>query len=292
VLTQGRNLGFAGACNVGAAASRAPLLLFLNPDATPQPDCLDRLRAAATSQPGWAAWQALVTLPGDAGINTSGGVVHFLGISWAGQCGEPLESAPSVPTEVAFASGAALVVRREGWDRLGGFDERYFMYCEDVDLSLRLRLTGAGVGVVPGARVEHDYEFSKGTRKWYLLERNRWWTVLGDYPLPLLVLLAPALLVTELALLAVAARGGWLGPKLRSQAAVLRELPRIAARRAETQRLRTVSAAAFAEQLSASLDNPYLGPVARIGPLARIQQVYWNLVRRLLAARAGPAGGR
>ena len=67
------------------------------------------------------------------------------------------------------------------------------------------------MGIAPAARVEHDYDFEKGGRKWFLLERNRWWTIVSDYPAALLALLAPALLAAELGLLVVAARGGWLG---------------------------------------------------------------------------------
>ena len=85
------------------------------------------------------------------------------------------------------------------------------MYGEDLDLSLRLRLAGWGVGVVPAARVEHDYEFAKGDYKWFHLERNRWWTVLARLSRRRCWrCVAPALLAFELALLAVAARGGWL----------------------------------------------------------------------------------
>lgn len=284
VLEQGRNLGFAGAANAGAAAARTPLLFLLNPDAVPAPGCLDALRSAAADEPGWAAWQPLVTLPGGVAINTSGGVVHFLGLSWAGACGEPVAQAPPAPVEVGFASGAALVVRRESWERLGGFDERFFMYCEDLDLSLRLRLAGHGVGVVPGARVEHDYEFGKGARKWLLLERNRWWSLLSSYPAPLLALLAPALLASELALLAVALQGGWLPSKLRAQAAVARELPAILRRRRQVQATRAVSAAAFAAHLSARLDSPYLAGAARFPPIVAAQRGYWALVRLALGA--------
>ena len=223
VLEQHRNLGFAAGCQVGAAASEAPLLLFLNPDSAPAEDCLDALRTAGRDRPAWGAWQALVTMDDGARINTSGNVAHFLGMGWAGQCGEPVTAAPSQPAQVAFASGAALAVRRQAWEQVGGFDSRYFMYGEDLDLSLRLWLSGWEVGVVPEARVEHDYEFAKGAEKWFLLERNRWWTVIGDYPAPLLLLLLPALLAAELALLGVAAQGGWLGAKLRAQAAVVRD---------------------------------------------------------------------
>ena len=186
--------------------------------------------------------------------------------------------APEGPSEVSFPSGAALCVRREAWQRIGGFDDRYFMYGEDLDLGLRMWLSGHGVGLIPSARVEHDYEFTKGERKWFLLERNRWWTVLSDYPAALLVLLLPALIGAEAALLIVAVRGGWLRAKLRAQAAVLGELPQILARRREVQATRTAGAAELAERLSATLDNPYLGGLARVPAIDRAQRGYWLAV--------------
>jgi N-acetylglucosaminyl-diphospho-decaprenol L-rhamnosyltransferase len=282
-IVQQDNSGFAGGAVAGAALATAPLLLFLNPDARPAPGCLDELRRAAAERPGWGAWQALVTMDGGTRINTAGNVAHFLGVSWAGRCGRPLSEAPTALEEVAFASGAALTVRREAWEQVGGFDERYFMYCEDLDLSLRLRLAGWEVGIAPAARVEHDYDFEKGGRKWFLLERNRWWTILADYPTRLLVLLAPALVAQELALLGVAARGGWLLEKLRAQAAVVRALPATLARRRAVQASSRIGAAEFARGLTAELDNPFLGPLAQVAPLATAQRAYWASVLRLLA---------
>jgi hypothetical protein len=277
------NRGFAGGAVAGAAVAAAPLLLFLNPDARPAAGCLDALREVADARPGWGAWQALLTMQEGATINTAGNVTHFLGMGWAGRCGRPAGEAPAEPVEVSFASGAALVVRRAAWARTGGFDERYFMYCEDLDLGLRLWLGGWAVGIAPAARVEHDYDFEKGGRKWFLLERNRWWTILADYPTALLLLLAPALLGAELALLAVAARGGWLREKLRAQAAVVTALPAMLARRRTVQATRKIGAAEFAGHLTAELDSPYLGPLAEIGPFAALQRAYWALVKRLLA---------
>lgn len=264
VVESGGNVGFAGGCNRGAAASDSELLLFLNPDTEVAPGCIDALRAAAGDHPGWAAWQPLVTMDDGTLVNTAGNVVHLLGLSWAGRCGESRSAIGAADYEAAFASGAALVVRRAAWEEVGGFDERFFMYCEDLDLSLRLRLAGWGVGVVPGAVADHRYEFGKGGYKWFLLERNRWWTILGTYPARVLVPLLPVLLAFELALLPVAAAGGWLGHKLRAQAAVVRSLPQALARRREIQSSRKIAPAAFFAWLTADLDSPYLGAAARV----------------------------
>jgi N-acetylglucosaminyl-diphospho-decaprenol L-rhamnosyltransferase len=281
VLRLESNVGFAGGCNAGAAATSAPLLFFLNPDAVPAPGCLDALRAAADDHAGWGAWQALVTLPGREEVNTRGGEIHWLGVGWSGGFGERVSSARGDGV-VGFASGAALVVRREAWDATGGFDDSYFMYGEDLDLALRLRLAGWEVGVAGGAMVEHDYEFAKGESKWFLLERNRWTTVLGVYPAALLLALLPALLAAEAAFFLAAARGGWLGAKARASLAVLRGLPGALRRRAAVQASATVSPSEFASSLTAGLDSPFLGAVAEIRPLAVAQAAYWRLVTSLM----------
>jgi N-acetylglucosaminyl-diphospho-decaprenol L-rhamnosyltransferase len=284
VVETGENLGFAGGCHAGADATQAPLLLFLNPDSEPEPECLQRLREAGVAHPDWGAWQAAVMLHDDR-INTSGGVVHYLGIGWAGDCERPASELPQHDREIAFPSGAAMVVRRSAWRELHGLDRDYFMYGEDLDLGLRLWLAGRRIGLVPGARVLHSYEFDKGTSKWFWLERNRWRTVLSVYPGAVLALVAPALLAAELGLLAIAAREGWLIAKLRAQAAALAGLPATLARRRSVQRTRRVGANEFAGHLTSSLDSPYLDGTA--SPLLRASQaLYWRAARRVLSVLA------
>ena len=81
------------------------------------------------------------------------------------------------------------------------------MYHEDVDLSIRLRMEGGTLGIEPAAVVEHDYEFGARAHKWRWLERNRLAFLVRAYPASLLILLAPALIATELALISVSIFG-------------------------------------------------------------------------------------
>jgi N-acetylglucosaminyl-diphospho-decaprenol L-rhamnosyltransferase len=275
------NEGFAAGANAGAARATGDLLVFLNPDAVPAPGFAEAIAAPLRDGRGWSAWMGLVTAEGGRIVNTSGGVVHFTGIAWAGEFGRLAAEVSSEPREVGFASGACLAVPRGRWL---GFPEDYFMYCEDVDLSLRLRLAGGTVGMEPRARVDHDYEFAKGAAKWRLLERNRWATVIRTYPLPLLLLVAPAMLAAEPLILAAAVAGGWWRQKLLAAVDVMVRLPRLLAERRRIQAGRVVGSREFADWLVPDLSSPFLGRAARLPLAAGLLRAYWRLV--LLALRA------
>jgi GT2 family glycosyltransferase len=288
VIETGGNEGFAAGCNRGAAVATGELLCFLNPDAVPQPGWRDAIERPATEGRGWDAWQALVTSDDGRTINTRGGVVHFTGIAWAGGAGEPVGRTLTgeETANVSFVSGACLVIGRERYAQLGGMPAEFFLYHEDVDLSLRLRLQGGQLGVVPEARVDHAYEFDKGMPKWRYLERNRWSTLIRVYPGALLALITPALIATEFALLFVAAAGGWLPQKVRASGETLVALPRLLRERRQIQATRTISPRVFADGLVAPLDSTFLGAAGRSSVLRALLSAYWRVVLRLLGRRA------
>ncbi len=284
LVTAPGNVGFAAGSNLGAASANGDLIVLLNPDARVEPGWGQAIRGPWGSD--WTAWMGLVTMDGGAAINTSGGVLHFTGLGWAGQAGEPVSAAPSTPAEVAFLSGACLAIPRRTWDAAGGFPGHFFMYGEDVDLSLRLRLVGGRLAIIPGAVVVHDYDFDKGLRKWRLLERNRWATILRTYPAPLIALVAPALILTELAIWSSALRQRWLSMKALATLDVIRSLPRLIRERRAIQATKTIDAARFAAALTGELSSPYLGAAARNRLARRAVDLYWRVVRVALGVPA------
>jgi N-acetylglucosaminyl-diphospho-decaprenol L-rhamnosyltransferase len=283
VVETGGNPGFAAACNAGAEAASGELLVLLNPDAVPEEGFREAIERPLADGRGWAAWMGLVTAEGGRVVNTRGGVVHFTGIAWAGGSGEALDD--PVAGEVGFASGACLAVPLASWREAGGMPAEFFLYHEDVDLSLRLRLAGGRIGIEPAARVDHDYEFAKGPAKWRYLERNRWAVVIRDYPAPVLAVLAPALLATELALIPISLAGGWGREKALAWADVARSLTRLWRERGEVQGRRRIGSGEFARHLTADLDSSYLGRAARSRTLRVALRGYWSVVLALLGAR-------
>ena len=264
LVHSGENLGYTAACNVAAAQARGELLFFLNPDARADPACLAALLDAIDSRSGVAGAQVL--LP-DSRTNAGDNPVHITGIAWSGRFGAPREF--GLPRRVGSVSGAALLARAEAFRQAGGMCGRLFMYEDDVDLCWRVRLTGWTVMFCPDAVVWHEYEFDKGTMKWYWLERNRLWTVLSNYSAITLVLLAPLLLGTELMVLAQALRSRWTHRLLAAWGSTILGLPDLIRWRRRVQQTRRASDRDIVELMcgrieTALLDSPL---TLRVNPL-------------------------
>jgi GT2 family glycosyltransferase len=249
VVRPGRNLGFAGGSNEGARHATGEALVFLNPDTVAAPCALDELVRPLEDPTIGIVSARLRLLDRPELLNSAGNEVHVTGVAWAGLYGEPAEAVTEL-REVAFPTGAAMAIRRELFEELGGFTEELFMYQEDLELGWRARLRGLRIVVNPAADVYHDYEFGRHASKHYLLERNRLVFVLSSYSLRLLLLLSPVLASTELAMLVLAAKEGWARDKLAGWGWLLRHAGWLRRHRRETQRLRRVRDRELARWLS------------------------------------------
>jgi GT2 family glycosyltransferase len=277
VVRPGRNLGFSGGCNAGVAASSGEYVALVNGDAIVEPNTLARL-VDELHQPGVGIAAGAVRLAEDPSLlNSSGNVVHVLGLSWVGGFRE--KETRTAPTETAGAMGACVLLTRAHWDRLGGFFEPYFAYHEDADISIRTWRLGLRVMNVPDAVAVHRYEFSRNPIKYYLVERNRLIFVSTLWSARALVLLGPPLLALEVAMVLLAAKQGWLRDKVRGWGWLWRHRRELWARRRLVQGERVVPDREWMRLLTARIDTPLVQVPLR-GPLNALMDAYWRLARR------------
>ncbi|MGH9005029.1 MAG: glycosyltransferase family 2 protein, partial [Acidimicrobiia bacterium] len=176
VVQSGGNLGYARAANLGIAATGAPVVAVLNPDTVLAPGVGRALAGRFAAEVDLGALGPRLNNP-DGSVYPSArriptvvdavghGLLFFV---WPDNpfTGRYRETGadPARPRDVDWVSGAAIWLRRAALDDIGGWDERYFMYVEDVDLCWRLRSAGARVVVEPSARVRHAADLSSGRR--------------------------------------------------------------------------------------------------------------------------------
>ena len=283
VLGDGRNTGFAGGCNIAAAFTEAPVLVFVNSDAVLRPGALSALVAPLADLAVGVVGGCLRLADQPDLVNSVGNPVQYLGFTWAGHCGEPATEHDEA-TSVAVATGGLFAIRHDTWDKLGGFEQAYFAYHEDTDLSLRTWLSGREVRVEPAAIADHAYEFSRNPDKLYLSERNRLITVFCDYPAPLLRRILPVLLLVELPLTAMAFVSGWGRQKIAAWWWVLRRWRWLIRRRDDVQRDVAMTAAEFAALLTAEISPPMVASPPGMGALNAALRRHWRWVRRSLAS--------
>ncbi len=161
VLPQERNLGFSRAANLAADAARGTWLVLLNTDLRLEPEWLAELVAAAGTDPSIAAVSSKLRLYDQPHrLNGVGGCMNRLGYTWDRGMGEEDRGQYDQSREVLFACAGAALFHRSRFREAGGFDSRFFMYHEDVDLCWRLWLRGFRVVTAPRAVAYHHLSAS------------------------------------------------------------------------------------------------------------------------------------
>lgn len=220
VIENGRNLGFAEGNNVGirrALERGADYVYLLNQDTEVRPDFLKAAVAAAEADPKAGSVQSLLVLHPETGlINSSGNVVHWLGLGYCRDYRRPLAGwRPPADREIAYASGAGVLYRAAALRQVGLLDADLYLYHEDLELGWRLRLAGWRNILAPDSVVWHKYEFSRSVSKLFWMERNRFLVLFKCLRAWSLAVLFPWLLLSEIGLFAAAIKGGWWREKFK-----------------------------------------------------------------------------
>ncbi|MEA4813241.1 MAG: glycosyltransferase family 2 protein, partial [Anaerolineaceae bacterium] len=238
ILTSAENLGFAGGNNAAAKNAKGQYLILLNADAFPEPAWLETIHQASQDYPGFFFGSKLIKANNPQTLDGEWNVYHASGLAWRKNHGQALSQGSSAPKEVLSACAAAGVYPKEAFDAVGGFDEDFFAYMEDIDLDLRLQLAGYRCLYLPHALVRHVGSASTGSRSAFQLyygHRNMVWTFIKNMPGIFFWLLLPAHLFVNLAYLLL----GLIIPSgkeiIRGKRDALRGLPQAFSKRNQIQ---------------------------------------------------------
>ncbi|ESQ84693.1 hypothetical protein AEAC466_06470 [Asticcacaulis sp. AC466] len=188
------NLGFAVGMNRAAAESTGEWIGLINPDAFLDAGWLDAMRDAIAAYPDVRLFTSL-QLNDDRPdrLDGAGDALTFFGFPYRAGIGHTRPDGLEI-AEVFAPCGAAMLIHRDLWAQLGGFDEDFFCYCEDADLGFRARMAGERCLLVPNAIVRHVGSASLGVRSDFALYhgyRNRIWLYLKSMPTGLLIATLP-----------------------------------------------------------------------------------------------------
>jgi len=253
ILRLGANLGFAAGNNRAAEGFAGEFLAFLNPDAIPAPDWLNRLLTAADAAPQVALFGSTLLMAEDTGrYDGTGDCLTLWGAAWRRDYGKPVQTPH--PCRPAFGvSAAAALIRRDAFEAVGGFMEAFFCYLEDVDLSFRLRLAGFDVAQAGDAVALHHGSAIAGRGSDFSIFhslRNQLWLMAGNSPallLPLALILTLAWQLVQAGKLLAAGRGRLA---VRAVTASLAGLPAALGRRAAIHAKATASTGAILAALT------------------------------------------
>ncbi|MFH1712193.1 MAG: glycosyltransferase family 2 protein [Patescibacteria group bacterium] len=219
LIDDGINHGFAGGNNLGIkwALERDFDYVFLNNgDLKLHPKAISKLVEKAQDDRQVGSVQSMVLYWDDQKkVNVSGGVFHIAGYGYARDNTARLDQIDAKDgEEVIYCSGAAVLYRASALKKVGLLEEGFFMYHEDLELGLRLRMAGYKNILAKDSEAYHDYCFSRNPKKFAWMELYRWVVVLSYYKISTLILFLPLLCLIEAGSWMMSITGGWFKAKL------------------------------------------------------------------------------
>lgn len=194
-------------------------IALFNLDIVIDENCVAEMIKVANSNDKIGAVQArLMLYPEREKINSMGNKIHFLGFGYC-DCYQKQASDINIANfdraDICYPSGAGVLFKKNILEKVGLFDEKFWMYNEDEDLGWRFWLAGYKNKLAVNAVIYHKYEFNRSIKKYYWMERNRIITILKNYRLASLILIFPAFIIMELGMWIFAFKNNWWKEKFK-----------------------------------------------------------------------------
>lgn len=255
------NRGFAVANNIGVQLARGEWIVLLNADAYPEPDWLENLLKATEQNPQFNFFSSRQIQYNDPHLlDGAGDEYHVSGLAWRRYYNHIQSEYGLQQEEIFGACAAAAMYRRENFLRVGGFDEDYFSYFEDVDLSFRLRLAGGRCLYVPNAVVHHVGSASTGKLSDFVVyygHRNLVWAYIKNMPAILFWLFLSLHIAMNLFFMISFIFKGKGSAIIKAKLDAIRGVPSVLKKRRQVQALRKVSTKEISRFMSKGLLDPY-----------------------------------
>ncbi|MFA5184246.1 MAG: glycosyltransferase family 2 protein [Patescibacteria group bacterium] len=285
---------YAAANNLGfhqAILDGCEYLVTVNMDTEMCPDWLSGLARALEENPTAAIAQSKILLyPKDpAGneplrINSLGNIIHFLGFGFTDGYGELDREISGYPEIKGYASGCSFIIRAAAFQKVGAYDEEYYMYHDDLELSLKVKLAGYKIILAPQSVVFHKYEFSRSVGMVYYMERNRYLAILSFYPPYLLFFIGLPWLLMDLGMAAYSLVNHWFKAELKIYGYFFRfsTYARIIAARRKIRNLSVIPFATLARDFAGRIEfqeiaNPLLKYL--VNPAFNL---YWQIIKKII----------
>lgn len=284
IIKSKKNLGYAGGNNLGAEKARGKYIAIINPDTIVSPKWLEPLVKGLNDS---AICQPKILLTKNKKlINCTGKTTHYLGF----ECLKDYKKRDRLFTShyIDSFSGSVFLTTKSFFIESGGFDNLFFMYYEDGDLSWRFRLMGKKIKFIPEAITYHDYKYipkenyQKTRQKFYYLERNRLIMILKNYSIKTLILISPTFIFMELGMVFYFILKGWSLDKIKGYIWIFKNRRSILQKREDIQKKRILSdhevTRNFVGKISyEELNNPVLNFF--VNPLLN---GYWKIIKKFI----------
>jgi GT2 family glycosyltransferase len=280
------NLGFQEAIKDGCE-----YLVTANMDTEMTPDWLMELVFALENNPEAGIAQSKILLYPKTEeakihpkINTLGNRFHFLGFGFTSKYNLDDQTVVGYPEIKGYASGCCFVTKPVIFQEIGGWNENYYMYHDDIEFSLKAKLAGHKVILAPKSVIFHKYEFSRSVRMLYYMERNRYLLVASFYPIRLLLFLLPAFIIMGTGLFFFALFKGWIKTWLQTLAYFLKPTSwrEIKKSRQEIKKISKLKFTDLAGEIEGKVDFPEID-----NPLLRyvgnnLLDFYWRQAKKII----------
>lgn len=275
-----KNIGFGAACNLGAEQLKdyVDYFLFLNPDTKMGTSTLDEFRKIDAKHDAYMG----LLLTNNNTINNNGTLVHITGMSWCGDLGKKKSKNNKDILDINYASGACLLIKKEVFFDVAGFDASYFLYYEDTDLCSKIIKRGGKIALLNKAIVYHDYTESVSDIKYFNLQKNRIIYMIENWPLLILIVLSPIILISEFTLLLHSLITFRFGIKLKSYFQILRNLDNILNSRKFHNKLTKINDLEYFRTLSYEIDSKLMPRNLLIDLVNYFFKIYFRLALNIL----------